>query len=121
VALSMVPLNSVILHPGSNQTIAAGRVKVRGWALGSGGRPVRNVELSPDAGQTWRPARITRQGENWVWTLWEEELDLCPGHHVLAVRATDASGATQPPTVNETWNVKGYNNNAWHRVAVRSE
>jgi sulfite oxidase len=121
VALSTVPLNSVILHPGSNQTIAAGRVKVRGWALGSGGRPVRNVELSPDAGQTWRPARITRQGENWVWTLWEEELDLCPGRHVLAVRATDASGATQPPTVNETWNVKGYNNNAWHRVAVRSE
>jgi hypothetical protein len=40
---------------------------------------------------------------------------------VLAVRATDTGGATQPPTVNETWNVKGYNNNAWHRVAIRSE
>ncbi|MGH7525859.1 MAG: hypothetical protein ACREMX_04065, partial [Gemmatimonadales bacterium] len=28
---------------------------------------------------------------------------------------------TQPSTVSDTWNVKGYANNAWHRVAIRAE
>jgi sulfite oxidase len=121
VALSTVPLNSVILEPGANQMIAAGRVRVRGWAIGSGGYPLSTVELSPDAGYTWRPARITQEGENWTWSFWEGDLELPRGRHVLAVRATDGSGAAQPSTVSETWNVKGYNNNAWHRVAVRAD
>jgi sulfite oxidase len=119
VALSAVPLNSVIVAPSPNQMIAGGRVLVRGWAMGSGGRPLRTVELSPDAGRTWRPARITREGENWTWSFWEGELELRRGRHVLAVRALDSSGTSQPPTLNGIWNVKGYNNNAWHRVAVR--
>jgi hypothetical protein len=34
------------------------------------------------------------------------------------VRATDSSGATQPDRIEDTWNVKGYANNAWHRIAV---
>ncbi len=120
-ALSAVPLNSVIAAPSADQTIAAGRVKVRGWAMGSGGTPVNTVEVSADAGQTWSPARITRKGETWTWSHWEAELELPPGRHVLAVRATDGSGTAQPPTLGEIWNVKGYNNNAWHRVAVRAK
>jgi len=121
VALREVPLNSVILAPGTNQTIPAGRLQVRGWAMGSGGCPLRTVELSADAGHTWRPARITQTGESWAWSFWEGEFELPRGRHVLAVRATDGSGTTQPATVRETWNVKGYNNNAWHQVAVRAE
>jgi sulfite oxidase len=121
VPLSVVPLNSVILEPTANGMIAAGRVQVRGWAMGSGGCPLRTVELSPDAGHTWRPARIVREGENWAWSFWEGEFELPRGRHVLVVRATDSIGTTQPATVRETWNVKGYNNNAWHRVAVRAE
>jgi sulfite oxidase len=39
---------------------------------------------------------------------------------MLAVRATDVLGATQPASVRETWNVKGYNNNAWHRVTIEA-
>ena len=37
----------------------------------------------------------------------------------IMARATDRTGATQPASVGGVWNVKGYNNNAWHRVAVR--
>ena len=40
---------------------------------------------------------------------------------MLAVRASDTSGATQPAAVWDTWNVKGYANNAWHRVPVQAE
>jgi sulfite oxidase len=121
VALSTVPLNSVIVAPTANQTIAAGRVLVRGWAMGSGGGPLAAVELSADAGHTWKAASITKDGKNWTWSFWEREIELPRGRHVLAVRATDRSGTSQPATLSEVWNVKGYNNNAWHRVAVQAK
>jgi len=116
-ALTEMPLNSVIVSPGGSDALPAGRLTVRGWAVGTGGRPLQSMELSPDAGHSWVTARITVPGERWTWSLWEGELTLPRGRHVLAARATD-SGSTQPATVGETWNVKGYNNNAWHRVPV---
>lgn len=39
------------------------------------------------------------------------------GEHALSVRAADDT-ATMPRSLAETWNVKGYGNNAWHRVPV---
>lgn len=119
-ALSGVPLNAVILEPTAGQTLSAGRVRVRGWAMGSEGRPVTAVELSPTAGRDWIPARISLE-EAWTWSFWEAAVELDRGTHILVVRATDAAGVTQPAEVRETWNVKGYNNNAWHRVVVRAE
>jgi sulfite oxidase len=121
VVLTEVPLNAVILSPIPDQVVRAGRVRVRGWAMGSGGRRVDMVELSPNAGQDWVRARITVEGTAWTWTFWEVAIELPPGRHVLAVKATDVAGAVQPPTVDETWNVKGYSNNAWHRVAIHAE
>jgi hypothetical protein len=40
---------------------------------------------------------------------------------MLAVRASDTSGGVQPAAVWDTWNVKGYVNNAWHRIPVQAE
>jgi sulfite oxidase len=119
-ALSDVPLNAVILEPPPNQVVQAGRVHVRGWAMGSGGRPVTAVELSINSGKSWRRARILSAGAPWTWAFWEAVLDLAPGDHTLAARATDGARATQPSTVSATWNVKGYNNNAWHRVTIHA-
>ncbi|MBA2459693.1 MAG: sulfite oxidase [Gemmatimonadales bacterium] len=119
--LSAVPLNAVILEPVTDQVVPAGRVKVRGWAMGSDAAPLSAVEVSPNDGKDWVRARIAVQGSAWTWSLWESELELAPGSHTLVARATDAAGHTQPETVRETWNVKGYCNNAWHRVAVRAE
>jgi sulfite oxidase len=121
VALCGVPLNAVILDPTPDQVVPAGRVKVRGWAMGSGGCPLTVVEVSPNAGQDWIRARISAGGERWTWTFWETTLELSPGDHTLAARASDSSGAIQPETLSATWNVKGYSNNAWYRVAVRAE
>jgi len=121
VALSAVPLNAVILYPTADRVVPAGRLLVRGWAMGSEGRPVSTVELSPNGGCDWVPTRISVAGDPWTWSFWEGALRLAPGCHTLAVRATDCAGETQPPTLGATWNVKGYNNNAWHRVAVRAE
>ena len=121
VALGEVPLNAVILEPLPDQVVAAGLVRMRGWAMGSGGAPVTGVEVSADGEGRWCRARIEVAGREWTWTFWEAEVLLQPGRHVVAARATDSAGAVQPPTVRQTWNVKGYGNNAWHRVAVRAE
>ncbi|HEX7024873.1 MAG TPA: sulfite oxidase, partial [Gemmatimonadales bacterium] len=118
VAMSGVPLNAVILDPEPGQSLRPGPLTVRGWAMGSEGRTVTAVELSADGGECWLPARLTRVGGPWTWSFWESTIELAPGTRTLVARATDRDGATQPETVRETWNVKGYGNNAWHRVTI---
>ncbi len=117
-ALGQVPLNAIIVEPGADAVVAAGPVTVRGWAMGSARQPLASVEVSADGGRSWHPARITATGTAWTWSFWEAALALPPGPHELAVRATDRGGVTQPAELSETWNVKGYANNAWHRVAI---
>ncbi len=120
-ALSELPLNAVILSPTRDEVIPAGPVTVRGWAMGAAGRELRSIEVSPNAGRDWYPARVAVAPDEWSWTFWEAEFDLAPGAHVLAARASDCSGATQPAAVGDMWNVKGYSNNAWHLIPVRAE
>jgi sulfite oxidase len=120
-ALTEVPLNAVIVSPGADAIVAAGSVCLRGWALGSGGRIVTALQVSADGGERWSPGRIVAGGTDWTWSLWEAVVELRPGPHVLVVRAVDSHGSTQPPALADIWNVRGYNNNAWHRVRVRAE
>ncbi|HEX6616345.1 MAG TPA: sulfite oxidase [Gemmatimonadales bacterium] len=120
-ALSGVPLNAVIGDPLPDQVIRAGRVQVRGWAMGSMGRRVSSVELSPNGGRDWIAARLSAESEDWTWNFWEATVELAPGRHTLVVRATDSTGTTQPEAVAAAWNVKGYCNNGWHRVAIQVE
>ena len=120
VALTEVPLNAVILDPLAGAVVPAGRLAVRGWAMGPGMRGVAAVDLSITGGRRWIRAGTVAPSTGWTWSLWEASVDLAPGHHVLMARATDEEGNTQPPVVGDTWNVKGYNNNAWHRVAVQA-
>jgi sulfite oxidase len=118
VALRGVPLNAMIVTPAADAVVAAGPVGVRGWAMGSEGRPLTSIELSPNGGGDWLPARIVAPGSHWTWTFWEAVVNLEPGGHLLVARAVDGSGAAQPQHLDEAWNVKGYNNNAWHRVPI---
>jgi sulfite oxidase len=120
-ALSDVPLNSVIVLPESGAAVSAGIVRMQGWAMGAGGRAVASVEVSSDGGERWLPARVVAGGSTWAWALWEATVDLQPGSYTLAVRAADEAGARQPASLHDTWNVRGYNNNAWHRVTVHAQ
>jgi sulfite oxidase len=120
-ALTELPVNAVILYPESGQLLTAGRITARGWAMGSGGQAVTQVEISSNDGIDWVSAHIAIPGRAGTWCFWTADLDLPPGPHTLVVRATDSLGATQPSGLESTWNVKGYSNNAWHRVEVRSE
>jgi sulfite oxidase len=120
-AMTEVPVNAVILQPSPGQLLKAGRMVARGWAMGSGGQPVTRVELSCNDGADWVSAQIAVPGQAGTWSLWSAAVDLAPGSHTLVVRATDSAGATQPSALESTWNVKGYGNNAWHRVTVAVE
>jgi sulfite oxidase len=117
VALTRVLVNSVIVAPTQRAVLRAGLLPVHGWAIGNEGRAIRDVEVSADGGGQWIRAVVGDHAE-WSWTLWQAEVPLAPGSHTLVVRATDINGDTQPETVAATWNVKGYANNAWHRVAI---
>jgi sulfite oxidase len=117
-AMREVPLNAVILDPVPGQVVSAGSLTVRGWAMGSGGSAVTSVQLSADDGRRWVAGHLTRRGGPWSWSFWEATVSVDPGPLTLVARAEDERGVTQPGTPAETWNVKGYGNNAWYRVPV---
>ena len=116
--LGEAPVNSVILAPGENATVPAGKVAVRGWALAGGGRGVARVDVSADGGETWTVAEFVKGEGAFVWRLWEAVLDLAPGRREIVCRAWDTAAQTQPDRAAQVWNFKGYANNAWHRVRV---
>ena len=118
VAIAEVPINSMILDPRPGQAVAAGPLTVRGWAIGEGAKRLAAIELSTDGGEHWMAASPVVDGEAWAWTMWEATVPLQPGRHQLVVRARDVGGRSQPLELAATWNVKGYCNNAWHRVVV---
>jgi hypothetical protein len=76
------------------------------------------VQLSSNGGTDWTPARIVTASAGRTWSYWEVTLDLVPGRYCFVVRAADTKGIPQPSSIDATWNVKGYNNNAWHRVTA---
>jgi sulfite oxidase len=116
--LGEVPLNAVILSPEAGTRVAAGPLEIRGWALGQGGAAVTQVEVSTDDGQTWTPATLEAGDGTWAWRFWRARVTVAPGRTVLVARARDAAGHAMPASVAEVWNVKGYGNNAWHRVPL---
>ncbi len=121
VALGEITLNSVILDPSPDQRVAAGPVVLRGWAIGTGACAITAVEYSTDGGAQWHVATLDAVRDRWTWTRWQATASLTAGHHALMVRAVDETGATQPSDLAQVWNVKGYLNNAWHRVNVTAE
>ncbi len=121
VAIDEITLNSVMLDPSPGERLAAGPVVLRGWAIGTGACAISAVECSTDGGAQWHAATLDAVRDRWTWTRWEATVVLAAGHHSLIVRAVDETGARQPSDVADVWNVKGYLNNAWHRVAITAE
>jgi len=118
-ALGEISVNAVTCRPTDGETIQGGPVAFQGYAIAGGGRDIERVDLSPDEGQTWVGANVSEGGDNpWAWSFWEATLGLDPGPHQIVVRAIDSAADTQPQDARGVWNVKGYVNNAWHRVRV---
>jgi sulfane dehydrogenase subunit SoxC len=92
-----------------------GQVTLTGRAW-SGHGPIESVEVSTDDGATFNAAVLDPPLGEHAWRGWRFEWEAPEGEHVLASRATDAAGNTQP--LEPPWNLKGYANNAVERIRV---
>ena len=88
-----VKTQSRIDVPRPGDTVDAGTVRVGGvaWAQHTG---VERVEYRLD-GSPWTEATLGRVPNVDTWVQWSGSVDVGPGEHTLAVRATDRSGYTQ--------------------------
>ena len=84
-------------------------------------------DVSIDGGKTWKVATLTEGAQQpidkaWAWTFWTLDVEIpesLVGKDITVIcKATDASYNVQPDTVDGIWNLRGINNNAWHRVKV---
>ena len=109
-------LKSIITQPLTGQSLPAGRVVVLGAAYG-GEADVDRVDVSVDAGATWRPAEFIGPHEPYAWRQWQWVWEVRePGAYTLMARAVDDAGRSQP--MQAEWNVLGYGNNGVREHAV---
>ena len=86
----------------------------RAW---SGWGSIEWVEVSADAGRSWRRAELEPDVSPTAWRGWSYEWrPREPGTYDLCCRARDTAGNEQP--LDPTWNLKGYANNAVQRIPV---
>ncbi|WP_372620706.1 sulfite oxidase [Falsiroseomonas sp.] len=93
-----------------------GPVQILGVAFG-GDKALRRVEVSTDGGTNWREARLLGPDlGRFAWRPFALQAELPAGSHLVASRATDAEGNTQPETFPP--NERGYAHNGWRDHAV---
>lgn len=105
---AMIPVTdlnvkSVIAIP--NRWAKPGVVRLQGAAW-SNSSPVKRVDISTDAGKTWKQARLGGAATRYGWRLWSLDWQAAEGQYTLLSRATNAAGQTQP--LSESWNPSGY-------------
>jgi len=112
VPLERFPVRSFLISPDGTSKIPAGLgVTLRGIAF-SGFAPVNRVEISDDGGKTWADATLGEDYGAYSFRTWESPWKAkSPGRYLLAVRATDEKGNTQPD--EPVWNPGGY---LWNRI-----
>ena len=115
--MTELPAHALITTPSHGQAdLAAGDLSVRGIAWG--GLPGVAAVLVRIDGGPWIPARLGPPRGTYARLPWETRCTLPPGAHEIACRAIDRAGRSQPdrPPVN----VRGYGNNAIHRIRLRT-
>ncbi|MDP9358026.1 MAG: sulfite oxidase [Chloroflexota bacterium] len=108
-------VKSIIVAPGTETRLAAGRQTIVGYAWSGWGRIAR-VEVSTDGGATYEEARIVRADGPRSWVRFEHPWTAAPGQARLRSRATDEAGNTQPETI--PWNARGYGMHAVQEISV---
>ncbi len=114
--LGPIKTQSRIDVPRSGTAVRAGKVPIAGvaWAPTRG---IAKVEVQVDEG-AWQEATLGEVVSGNTWRQWLVPWDATPGQHVIRVRATDGTGATQtsqetPPAPDGA--------TGWHTIAVNVE
>lgn len=106
---------SMIAAPAPDAALTAGSQQISGFAW-SGYAGIATVEISTDGGETWQEAEIVEEAGPTSWVRFVHDWDAAAGDAVLASRAVDERGFTQP--LVDDWNAKGYLMNEVQRVPV---
>ena len=113
--VSLQRVRSLITEPEPESEVEQGELPIRGVAWSSAA-PIARVEVSIGCGP-WQCARLMGEPRRHSWHGWEFIARLeQPGSTVIAARATDMAGRTQPDSPE--WNRLGYGNNAIQKVRV---
>jgi sulfite oxidase len=118
IPLSSLPLSCGVLIPDDGTTVPAGPLEIRGYAIADDCRRVARVEVSLDAGVSWREAELQPTRSRWAWRQWSLAVEGRHGPLRVLARAWDDTGATHPESPAALWNPSGYANNAWARVEL---
>ncbi|OWY12885.1 sulfite oxidase [Thioclava sp. JM3] len=95
---------------------ATGKVQIHGVAMG-GVSGLDKIEVSTDGGQNWAEAQFLGPDLGpYAWRPFVMITELSEGTHMLASRATNEAGDSQPETFPP--NERGYGNNGWRAHAV---
>jgi sulfite oxidase len=114
-----MPVKSYITGHADGDKIALAPTTLRGMAW-AGEERITKVEVSTDAGSTWREAQLSSKNLPFTWRLWTAEwTPPNPGYYTVLSRATDSSGRVQP--IVATWNPSGYLFNAIDRIGLTVE
>ena len=99
--------------PRAGRRVDAGLVDVAGvaWAPTRG---IDRVEVQLDD-QGWIDATLSEPLSKDAWVQWSAQVDLDPGEHVLRVRATDGTGATQ---TSELARPRPDGATGWHTIRI---
>ncbi|WP_238993433.1 molybdopterin-dependent oxidoreductase [Nocardioides caldifontis] len=111
-----VKTQSRIDVPVANHRVTSGPVVVAGvaWAQHTG---VEAVEVRLDGG-AWTPVELGRVPSVDTWVQWSGTIEVEPGVHTLAVRATDRSGYTQTGVQRD---VVPDGATGWHTIEFTAE
>jgi DMSO/TMAO reductase YedYZ molybdopterin-dependent catalytic subunit len=104
--LTGLAVKSLITQPLDGATLPADAIAIAGFAW-AGENEIARVDISTDAGESWRPARLVGERSRYAWRRFELEFrPPRPESYVILSRATDARGRTQPAIAQ--WNPSGY-------------
>ncbi|MGH3563257.1 MAG: sulfite oxidase [Mycobacterium sp.] len=118
IPLSSLSLGCGILTPDDGATVPAGPLDIQGYAIAADCRRIARVEVSLDAGVSWRQAELQPTTSRWAWRQWSLPVEVERGPLGVLARAWDDTGATHPESPASLWNPGGYANNAWARVEL---
>jgi len=111
LATDLIPINrfavhSIFVRPEPGEVIrAGGRYAMEGLAMDSG-VGIRRVEVSDDAGKSWKDAKLDAELGKYSWRRWRFDWTAGErGSHRFLVRATNAAGDLQ---LEKHWNHSGY-------------
>ena len=118
--LEGMAVKSFFARPADQAKAAMGSTVTLTGPAWAGEHKIVRVEVSTDAGATWRLASLSRQDFQFSWRIWSMEWKPAkPGYHTLCCRASDSSGRVQP--IEAQWNPSGYLWNSIDRIGVMVE